>query len=190
MNAKVSRVEVTCAACSATFLITQSRLNRGRGKFCSRSCNALFRSTRHGHTTHDGQSPTYMTWTNMTQRCTNPRAPKYSTYGAKGITICEEWKSFDRFLSDMGERPEGSTIDRINGEFGYSRENCRWATIREQQENLRTNTWLTFQGERVSICSLARLLGLSKATLRYRIKQGWSDDALASKPDIGNRSRA
>lgn len=86
----------------------------------------------------------YNTWKGMTQRCENPKNPNYAKYGAKGIKVCERWssfnfKGFENFIEDMGDRPEGTTLDRINTYGGYSKDNCRWATKKTQQNNRRTN---------------------------------------------------
>jgi hypothetical protein len=73
----------------------------------------------------------------MKYRCTNPNAINYHNYGGRGITVCERWNEFKNFLADMGERPEGTSIDRIDNDLGYFKENCRWATRHEQRINQR-----------------------------------------------------
>ena len=85
------------------------------------------------------QTRTYHTWEQMKQRCLNPKATRYPTYGAVGVTVCERWMIFTNFLEDMGERPEGKTLDRINPYGNYEPDNCRWATYKEQVHNRRRN---------------------------------------------------
>lgn len=89
----------------------------------------------------------YTTWANMIQRCTNPERPDYKNWGGRGITVCERWRcitprgtGFKNFVSDMGMRPEGLTLDRINNDGNYEPNNCRWATRREQRLNSRSTT--------------------------------------------------
>jgi hypothetical protein len=82
----------------------------------------------------------YRTWVGMLQRCTNPRHISYPRYGGRGISVCDEWRSFERFLADMGEKPSPAhSIDRINNFVGYSKNNCRWATSKEQAQNKRVS---------------------------------------------------
>jgi hypothetical protein len=82
-------------------------------------------------------SPTYISWENMRQRCDNPNATGWERWGGRGITLCERWDSFENFLADMGERPEGTTLDRIDNDGNYEPGNCKWSTSKEQQANTR-----------------------------------------------------
>lgn len=82
---------------------------------------------------------TYHSWEQMKQRCLNPKATRYPEYGARGITVCERWLDFQNFYQDMGTRPVGKTLDRINPYGNYEPNNCRWATYKEQVHNRRRN---------------------------------------------------
>lgn len=109
----------------------------------------------------------------MKSRCSNPRHPKYQSYGARGIKVCTRWKSFANFLADMGEAPAGLSLDRKNNDGHYEPGNCRWATRAEQASNTRLTRRITFNGLTMSRAAWERRLGLGPCTLTYRLQQGW-----------------
>lgn len=188
MSAKKPRLAIACRHCSAAMLVSERQIKAGRGRFCSRSCGVAHNATRHGHAAGT-QSPTYNSWASMLQRCTNPRATKWPSYGGQGVTVCARWHEFANFLADMGERPAGKTLDRIDNAAGYEPKNCRWATNKQQQQNLRANKLVDYEGRQYVLSALADLLQIDKATLAYRIRQEWPPSLWGISPGHGNRAK-
>jgi len=126
-------------------------------------------------TTHSASnSPTFNAWYSMIRRCKDRKHDGYQQYGAQNILVCDEWLLYENFLRDMGERPAGKTIDRIDNNKGYHPNNCRWATPKEQAQNRKNNKNVTFRGETLCCEELARRVGVNPSTLRQRIfKYKW-----------------
>lgn len=132
--------------------------------------------TTHGHATSK-LTPTYQSWQHMVQRCTNPNDDAFHCYGGRGIRVCDRWLSFESFLADMGERPEGTSIEREDVNGSYEPRNCRWATKRDQSFNRRTNklerhepaqiAWLRSLG--VPIATVATFFGIHPKAVRPTI---------------------
>jgi len=144
------------------------------------------RPPRHGHTRGRTSSPTYVTWRRMLQRCFDANHKDFARYGARGISVCARWLSFDNFLVDMGERPRDTTIDRFPDKDGnYQPGNCRWATQRQQHLNMKSNRRITIGGETLTTTEWAQRAGILKVTLHARIfRYGWSPERAISEPVV------
>lgn len=129
------------------------------------------RSRRHG----GSNSYTYRSWQMARHRCHNPNNVAYPDYGGRGIEMCPEWReSFLQFLADMGPRPEGKTLDRIDPNKGYAPDNCRWATWVEQSTTRRDSRLIPWSGELMTTAAIARVNGISSSTLYGLIARGLS----------------
>lgn len=188
--------------CGATVTVVSNCLRSGNTRSCgcwkrevsAESYRALgvkmgkLRRT-HGHTTEYQTSPTYLSWCGMKLRCTKPSQRSYKDYGGRGITICDRWlNSFESFLEDMGERPPGMTLDRIDVDGNYELGNCRWATTKEQRANQHDDgrRRIEVDGVSRSIAEWAEVLGVGYTTIRARIEAGWPE-ALAVTAPKGTR---
>jgi hypothetical protein len=120
--------------------------------------------------------PVYSLYKAMVSRCHNPKDPAFKYYGARGITVCDQWRhNPHQFINDMGERPPGFTLERINNDGPYSPENCEWRTREQQANNKRSNVWITFEGETLTISQWGRKLNFPDNLLGKRLLTlGWS----------------
>lgn len=126
--------------CGGESVVRGCYLRSGHTKSCG--CQKGRRNGEAAATTHGmSGTPTYGTWRKMIERCTNPNARQWEWYGGRGVTVCDRWRSFENFLADMGERPEGRTLDRVDVNGNYEPGNCRWATWPEQCANKRPKRW-------------------------------------------------
>lgn len=145
---------------------------------------------KHGHNRKEGATKTYLAWQMMKYRCLNPNCHAYALYGGRGITVCEQWMQFDGFLRDMGESPDGYSLDRIDVNGNYEPGNVRWATVIQQARNRRNNNLLQFNGETLTIAEWSEITGLGWETIKSRIKRGWSvGDALTLPVDLNFERR-
>lgn len=119
----------------------------------------------------------------MLTRCTNPRNAKFKDYGARGIKVCDAWLMFEGFFSDMGERPAGTTLGRIDNDGDYTPSNCEWQTNIEQARNKRNTTLFTHQGRSATLPEHCERLGLNVSTVRSRIyTYHWTVERALSTP--------
>jgi hypothetical protein len=127
----------------------------------------------------------------MMQRCGNPNNPQFKDYGGRGIAVCKRWKIFKNFLTDMGVRPDGLTLDRIDNSKGYSPRNCKWATKQEQQRNMRSNNVWELDGQRKTVAEWADQLGMKRHSLYMRVASyGWTvRKALTTAPMLRGRRK-
>lgn len=139
---------------------------------------------KHGHSPAIGPSSTYRTWQQMIERCTNPKRTYYSRYGGRGIMVCDAWlHSFAAFLADMGARPSGATLDRVNNDGNYESGNCRWATKKEQSRNNSRNVVISYRNESRTLIEWCEVLGLPYKTIKARISPyGWDPIAALTTP--------
>jgi len=139
----------------------------------TQSCGCLWEEQKHlpRYTTHSmTKTGTYKSWRAMLDRCYRPETNGYHNYGGRGIKVCPLWHSFDVFLKDMGVRPVGTSLDRIETDKDYEPTNCRWATNKEQAENRRNSIKITFNGKTQSLNDWASELNIPRSTIYGRYK--------------------
>lgn len=172
--------------CGGEKVVSAAELSKGS----TRSCGCLGREQRKQvarRQCHDFSRANMMserkTWENMIARCHYPKHRSYYAYGANGVEVCPQWReSFEQFVRDMGRRPAGHTIDRIDSTGDYTPENCRWADIRTQANNKKSNRRLTHDGETLTVSQWAERVGMKTATLFARLRLGWSVHRALTEP--------
>jgi hypothetical protein len=161
-----SRYWVCQCSCGTTKMIQGSNL------YVIKSCGCYRREFRRTHGMY--RSPEYKAWDAMIQRCSNPRTRTYRHYGGRGITVSPSWLSFDTFFRDMGTRPAGHTLERLENDGNYEPGNCAWVDWPRQNSNKRTNRFIAHEGRRQTIADWANELGLPYSTLHARLfSYGW-----------------
>lgn len=157
----------------------------------TRSCGCLMVDrpkelhTTHGDTVNRKTTAEFRIHHGMMNRCYLKSEKHYSSYGGRGIVVCDRWHDFKNFLEDMGRRPSRNhSLDRIDNNGNYEKDNCRWATRIEQANNTRRNRFLEFNGENLTIANWARKLNIPDNILSYRLSKGWSaEDTLTTLPE-------
>jgi hypothetical protein len=127
-------------------------------------------------------TPVYLAWCAMRNRCDRAKDKSYAYYGGRGIKVSDRWQSFENFIADMGERPEGMTIERVDSNGNYEPGNCRWASRTEQAHNKRNNVHLTANGKTQTMMEWAHELGVSHTAIVYRLKAGWPVERALTEP--------
>jgi hypothetical protein len=173
-------------ACSEERVVDENNLKSNH----SQSCGCLRRETlgarsrgnthrrRHGDSHPQNTAPEYLIWQAMKKRCGTPSDHDYSRYGGRGIQVCERWRgSYEAFLADMGRRPSSDhSLDRIDNDGNYEPGNVRWTTKRMQGRNRSTNRLITVGGESRPLADWAETAGISRGTIRTRLRLGWSPE--------------
>lgn len=145
------------------------------GCFARETARKLLKGNTNRRTHNATSSSTYSSWHQMKSRCNSISHVEFHRYGERGITFCERWKLFDLFLRDMGERPIGKTLDRIDVNGNYCPENCRWATPKEQSRNTRRNVIVEIDGQSKTVAEWCENpLAARDKTVYKRLKSGWS----------------
>ena len=167
---KGRRAQWLCrCVCGKQTTVPSSRLHSGTTKSCG--CRKL--SAIHGAARRGAKTPEYLIWVSMHQRCSNPKNKSWPRYGARGISVCERWSSFDAFSEDMGPRPTPRhSVEREDNDAGYSPSNCRWATATEQASNTRRNVIVEIAGEQMTLKQAVDQYGGRYGSVLQRIHQG------------------
>lgn len=160
-------IPVRCE-CGVEKYVEKTTLRKGK----SRSCGCLNAEVVRARCVTHGKAgtPIYYVWNTLVQRTCNKNSKSYPDYGGRGITIPEKWKTFEGFYADMGDPPfEGASIDRVDNNAPYSKENCRWATREQQNNNTRRNVKWLYKGVEHTLKELAEIAGLGAHTMRSRL---------------------
>lgn len=185
VNSDGKRVYLCYCACGCQAVVRGVELTRTSKPLRSCGCLQRQKATTHGLS----KTVEYRLWRGMWSRCTNKKMQAYKNYGGRGITVCEQWRTFSPFLADMGVRPLATSIERRDNDKGYTPDNCYWATAKEQGRNKRTNRRLTLDGRTQTLAAWAEQLGIKTSTLGMRLATGWSTRRALTTPVQVKRRR-
>lgn len=162
-----------CECGSPERWVSKYALRSGHSTSCgcrrSETCAAFMRANLHEPKHGGARTREYRIWDGMRDRC-----KRHKNYAGRGITVCERWNDFANFLADMGPRPPGLTIDRIDNNGNYEPGNCRWATMKQQLRNTRVNRIVEYQGRTMTLAELAEITGVPRLRLDIRLQRGLS----------------
>jgi hypothetical protein len=181
--------------CGTTVNVLEYGLKSGRAQSCGcirRGLAAAIGAANvtHGESRrHEISSAEYRSWNSMKGRVLNPKNSRYESYKEMGVTISERWLRYENFLADMGRKPGPNySIDRIDNGLGYVKENCRWATRKQQCRNTRRNRWITLNGTTLTMAEWAERSGIPSRRIEDRLDRlGWSVDEALTTPVNRNR---
>jgi hypothetical protein len=194
MNSKTARINMVGMMFGKLHIVSEVKKRNKNGHItynclclCGNKKEILGASIRSGATTSCGCSqkesatthgmdgtPTYRVWISMKGRCSNESHKQYSEWGGRGISICKRWQSFDNFFFDMGVKPKGLSIDRVDNNKGYDKSNCRWATPKQQAQNRRVTILVFHKGKSMFIDEFSKCIGLSESGARKRVYRLYS----------------
>jgi len=167
--------------CGNERVVLLHELRRGN----STSCGCLQKEVAKKQMTTHGKTKTrtYNVWISMRKRCLNPNHKSYNDYGGRGITICNKWlDNFENFLDDMGESPNGKSLDRIDNNKGYYKDNCRWSSWKEQANNRRNSKIINFNGKSMCCSDWEKELNFGSGLIGKRLKNGWGMNKILTTP--------
>lgn len=158
------------------------------------SCGCTFKEGQSNTMKTHGMSrhPVHAVWSSMLDRCRLPTHQAWHNYGARGIKVCEHWQeSFENFWEDMGNSYEyGLSLDRKDVNGNYSKENCRWVTMKEQNRNRRDNVFIDTEWGRITVAEAAERSGVKNSTILYRLKHNWPNEFLLLQPNCSRRLKS
>ena len=166
-----------CPLCGNNFIARVSDARSGRTSTCGCAC--------HGQ----NRKPVYYVWQAMKKRCMNEEYKDYDAYGGRGIAVCDRWMDFKNFYEDMGSKPEGMSLDRIDNNGNYCPENCRWATTSQQARNKRSSRYLTHNGRTLCLADWSAETGIGQSVLTHRLKLGWEIERVLSISDLQRKRK-
>jgi hypothetical protein len=176
--------------CGNEKIVTLGNLKTGKSTNCG--CEKLKKQMGNTWNKKHGMSFSreYRSWESMLNRCEKTNDKEYPMWGGRGIKVCERWHDFNNFYADMGTRPKGMTLDRIDNNGDYEPSNCRWATAKTQSNNRRSNTLITYKGRTQTLQQWADETGICSGTISQRIrKRGWSIEKALTTPSLIKRKR-
>lgn len=171
-NCRKQTTALAVCKCGRSTVVMPFHLKNGDTKSCGclSAEVATSRALRHGQS----KTPIHNIWSTMLSRCSNPRNEHYADYGGRGIAVCARWLTFENFASDMGPRPPGHSIDRIDNDGNYDPENCRWATQAQQNRNRRNTLKVTLGGVTKPFIDWCLERSIDYKLAHARLRKGWS----------------